>query len=188
MAKQDLNFLETYELLRDACNPKKNKDIWFRKETRRRNAFILLIQLRNGSRISEAIEAYNKFKNTHDYTVSVRIRKRGYEYEVVDGKRRRKRRFGDPEKLILRTMKIPEEVRWDFPYYEGTDASLGRWCLKTFGFNSHSLRYSYITFMSSKGYSPQVIAKTTGQKTLNLILDYTLEKLGDEALDHVLDD
>ena len=183
-----LNYHETYERLVECLTSKKIANKWFQVGHRQQDVAILLIQLRNGSRISEAIDAYTTFCNNGTRILLVRTRKRGYTFEVIDGKKKRKSHGNTPETPHYRKMIIPDEVVQRDIGYQPTVYRLSSWCKAVFGFNTHDLRYCYIGHMTNKGYPAQIIARTTGQKTLNMVLDYTLEQLGDEALDHVLDD
>ncbi len=49
-------------------------------------------------------------------------------------------------------------------------------CLRLLGINTHTLRYSYITYLIRKGYNPSLIAKITHHSNLNYILTYTQRK------------
>jgi Phage integrase family. len=124
---------------------------------------ILLIQLRNGSRIGEAIEAAKAFCESKAASVRVRIEKH---------------KEGDTRLMVL-----PEELR----NKEGREL-LAKACLrlekvkaprvdiadyakKTFGFNTHALRYAFITYLLKRGVSPSIIAKilATGLSTTSSI-------------------
>ena len=135
---------------------------------------ILLIQLRNGSRIGEAIEAVRQFCETKATAVRVRIEKH---------------KEGDTRLMVL-----PEELRGK----EGREL-LAKACLrlekvkaprvdiadyakKTFGFNTHALRYAFITYLLRRGVSPSIIAKITGHRSLDHILHYTEMKTAEDIL------
>ncbi len=135
---------------------------------------ILLIQLRNGSRIGEAIEAAKAFCETKAASVRVRIEKH---------------KEGDTRLMVL-----PEELR----NKEGREL-LAKACLrlekvkaprvdiadyakKTFGFNTHALRYAFITYLLKRGVSPSIVAKITGHRSLDHILHYTEMKTAEDIL------
>jgi len=135
---------------------------------------ILLIQLRNGSRIGEAIEAAKAFCESKAASVRVRIEKH---------------KEGDTRLMVL-----PEELR----NKEGREL-LAKACLrlekvkaprvdiadyakKTFGFNTHALRYAFITYLLKRGVSPSIIAKITGHRSLDHILHYTEVKTAEDIL------
>jgi len=135
---------------------------------------VLLIQLRNGSRIGEALEATKAFCSTKEYTVRVNIEK----HKGTD----------------TRLMVLPEELRGK----EGRDylanaclrltkmrnpkSAVKEYCRVTYGYNTHSLRYAFITYMLSKGVSPSFVAKITGHKNLSYVLHYTEVKTAEDIL------
>ena len=135
---------------------------------------VLLIQLRNGSRIGEAIEATKAFCESKATTVRVRVEK-----------------HQDNE---TRLMVLPEELRSKegrdylasaclrFTKRRNPKSAVKEYCRKTYGFNTHSLRYAFITYMLSKGVSPSFVAKITGHKNLSNILHYTERKTAEDIL------
>jgi len=100
---------------------------------------ILLIQLRNGSRIGEAIEAAKAFCETKATAVRVRIEKH---------------KEGDTRLMVL-----PEELRGKegkeylaqaclrLAKVKNPKSAVKVYCKATYGFNTHSLRYAYITYL-----------------------------------------
>ncbi len=135
---------------------------------------VLLIQLRNGSRIGEAVEATKAFCNTKDYTVRVTVEK----HKGTD----------------TRLMVLPEELRGK----EGREYlaqaclrlaktkkprdAVREYCRRVYGYNTHSLRYAFITYMLGRGISPSFIAKMTGHRNLSYILHYTETKTAEDLL------
>ena len=136
---------------------------------------VLLIQLRNGSRIGEAIEAARAFCETKATAVRVRVEK-----------------HKDPNDTRL--MVLPEELRGK----EGRDylrqaclrlekvkaprVDIADYAKKTFGFNTHALRYAFVTYLLRRGVSPSIIAKITGHRSLDYILHYTEVKTAEDIL------
>ncbi|MFP3256115.1 MAG: tyrosine-type recombinase/integrase [Thermoplasmata archaeon] len=137
---------------------------------------VLLVQLRNGSRIGEAIEATKAFCASKGKATSVRVK--------VE-----KHKANDTRLIVL-----PEELR----NKEGKEY-LSKACLrlsrvkaprvdiadfakKTYGFNTHALRYAFITYMLKRGVSPTIIAKITGHASLDYILHYTELKTAEDIL------
>jgi len=150
------------------------------KEHYRRKAFkhytyavILLIQLRNGARVSEAIEALRKFIETGTRKVEVRVRKH---------KRPEFRLMVLPKELSPRDLLPCSPV-----LEEADDKKLKKrvqlYARKELGINTHSLRYAFITYLLKKGVSPSIIAKITHHKNLNYILTYTQQKTADKILE-----
>ncbi len=135
---------------------------------------ILLIQLRNGSRIGEAIEAAKAFCETKATAVRVRIEKH---------------KEGDTRLMVL-----PEELRnkegrellakacLRLAKVKNPKSAVKVYCKATYGFNTHSLRYAYITYLLSKGVNPSLVAKITGHKNLSYILHYTQLKTAEDIL------
>jgi len=113
---------------------------------------ILLIQLVNGARISEAYDAYYQFVATGEREVRVLTRK--------------KRR---PD---YRTIYIPPEVA-PINIRVNID-SVKRVCKRELKTNTHSLRYAYITFAGADlKLPPQIVAKITHHSKPELIEYYT---------------
>lgn len=127
---------------------------------------ILLIQLRNGLRVSEAVEAYKKHLVTgaRELTVRVKKKKRGEERLVV----------------------IPSEVLKCMDLYHVDDHRLRErvrnYLYERYGLNTHSLRYAFITHLLRNGVSPVIVAKITKHSTLDHILRYTQEKIARDIL------
>lgn len=134
-------------------------------------SIVLLTQLRNGSRVSEAVDAVAEWVSSKKREVEVTVRKQ------------RK----NPEKRIMVVPKqLSEQDRLDV-------SGLRDWLLRDrtriehfarreFGWNTHSLRYAKVSQLSALGYPPQVIARITHHKKLDYIMRYTSQKLADEAL------
>lgn len=135
---------------------------------------VLLVQLRNGSRIGEAIEAVRQLCESKAVAVRVRIEKHK----------------GNDTRLMV----LPEELRGP----EGRERlrqaclrlsrlrapkhAIAVYCRKAFGFNTHSLRYAFITHLLSRGVNPSFIAKITGHRNLSYILHYTEMRKAEDIL------
>lgn len=159
-----LDYEETYHKILSHLNRTRNpKDV------------VLLIQLRNGSRVGEAIEALREFCETGKTEVHVRVEK-----------------HRDPRDQRL--MVLPEELRkgqgrvvlesacsW-LAGVESPKDAIKSYCRRTYGFNTHSLRYAFVTYMLKRGVSPTIIAKITGHSTLEHILHYTERKTAEDLL------
>lgn len=135
-------------------------------------ACVLLIQLRNGSRVSEAVDAAIKFADQRVSEVYVRVRKRrdGYERLMIL-----------PEELKIQDIAICKEI-----LSKGNPVlSVKVYAKKILGINTHSLRYARITHMLRNNISISIIAKITGHKKLDHILTYTQIKTAEEALRNI---
>lgn len=135
-------------------------------ERRKTKIAVLIVQLRNGSRISEAIEALEKFKLTGKREVEVKVRKK--------------------RKEEMRKMIIPDEIKLshiaDIPKLH----AVVMFAKRRYGFNTHSLRYSFITHLAMRGVSPQLISKITRHSKLDLLIDYTQEKMAEKVLKELI--
>jgi integrase len=132
-------------------------------------ACVLLIQLRNGSRVSEAVDAAIKLADQKSSEVYVKVRKRRDEYE---------RLMVLPEELKIQDIAVCREI-----LSRGNAALRVKvYAKKILGINTHSLRYARITHMLRNNISPSIVAKITGHKKLDCILTYTQIKTAEEAL------
>jgi integrase len=132
---------------------------------------ILLLQLRNGLRVSEAVRVFKEFLVKRTLEVEVRVSKKRrpetrlavVPRELLDAKLGGCRDLLtiDEEKLIMRVKKYSR---------------------RRYGFNTHSLRYAFITFLLRQGVSPSIIAKITKHSRLDYVLTYTQERVAEEVL------
>jgi integrase len=134
----------------------------------------LLVQLRNGSRIGEAIEATKAFCNTKEYNIRVKVEKhKGTDTRLMVLPEELRDRQGREylAQACIRLSKVKNAVN-----------AVKLYCRRTYGFNTHSLRYAYVTYMLSKGVNPSLVAKITGHKSLSYILHYTELKTAEDLL------
>lgn len=143
---------------------------------------MILTQLSNESRVSEAQEAVLKWATgSSDREVRVRTRKR----------------FDQEERLIIIPSAMLEEDRATISQFKddftrmilvkGKEAlycsPLRQYARRAYGINTHSLRYAGITDLGVRQkVSPLVIGKITKHKNLNQLLTYLQEKEGIEEL------
>lgn len=168
---------------------------------------VLLIQLINGARISEAFDAMRFWTENGNYEQQVNVRKRGKvvncltcggfyslrskehgpkEHTELTGHAEFSQPYNRPEP---RLMSIPKELTEEDRKIAEKGVQRGvtvnatkLFAIKVMGFNTHALRYAQITELARKGMAPQVIAKVTHHKTLTFILSYTQQKEADRAL------
>ena len=115
------------------------------------------------------IREYEKDENGHIiYYEEKHTNRRTGEQYVIKRKKVKSRDW----KPYYRWVAIPDIILHKIGEYKGSDMTLWYYSMKFYGWNPHSLRYAYIT-ERSKTDQPQMIAKVTGQATLNLILGYT---------------
>jgi len=131
------------------------------KRTKTRVALqILLIQLTNGARISEAYDAYYQWvKEPSRKEVYIRTRKK--------------------KKQDLRLIIIPESLE---PINVKVHIDGVKHCCKHFlGVNTHSLRYAYITYLGTRHKLPyQIISKITHHSRPELVEHYTLQLIAEQ--------
>lgn len=171
-----LNFNKTEKIIRERLEEyKKLADNSDRKANSLTKICALYTQLMNGSRIGEACEALKKFHETGDRQVDVMLEKQSEKtIKKQGGARYRKMRI--PE-IILKRDIFPEALnRRQIPSY----------CINIFGFNTHSLRYAYIGKLSNERVPPQHIAKITGHKNLDNIINYSQEIEANKVADEVV--
>lgn len=133
---------------------------------------ILLIQLCNGARISEAVEGALEWATTGKREVKVRARKRTKEEYSrlirIPSDLSSKHRIAIAGLKPIGVEKLTDRVK--------------HFCRNQLGYNTHALRYAFITHLTHLGYSPSLIAKITGHKSLDHILSYTEKQLAEEVL------
>ena len=162
-----LDYEKTYKKLVKLLNEYKSKN-GIRNLTRLCYIIVLLTQLRNGSRISESFEFIRNIANNFKRQDIVRVRK----HKTIE----------------YRLMILPREVRKnDILKIAGiinktNINNVKVWCRENLGFNTHALRYAFVSYLAKRGISPQIIAKITKHKNLNYIVTYTQEKLAEEIL------
>lgn len=156
-----LDYDKTYKLILNHYN-KTDRD------TSKAYDIILLTQLRNGSRLGETIKFLKLVVETKKKEAYIKVEKRkdGYERLMVL-----------PEEIKLR-----DALRVGYILKEATVGRVSTYCKYTYGFNTHSLRYAFISYLCKKGVAPQLIAKITGHKTLDYILYYTQQTKAEELL------
>lgn len=174
----------------DEKNYVKKKGILLRKEV---YSLISIIQLRNGSRISEAVEAFKKFmkKNTDFYSkVIVKIAKsKTTKYKKgTDEKFTTKTRF---RKMIFPTTWIDlpivylNEIREFLEEYGGNlKKRVLDFLFRNFEYNTHSLRYAFINHMLYEEKKEMaLVAKFVGHTNVSQLVRYTQAKETDKLFD-----
>jgi integrase len=156
-----------------------------------------LIQLRNGSRVGEALDALILFVENPVKMVSVLTLKRRDTYL---------REMILPDEVTLDDLKMVKEVilRKNLKVYFDTAKRkkdlenhkrkrravcvLSHFFRYHYKFSSHALRYSWINFITSEKKEPvSIVARITGHKSMELIYRYTGRKAARKALIHLFD-
>ncbi len=135
---------------------------------------IALIQLQNGSRISETINAVKMFIANHDLKVAIIIiakRKDGFRRKILL-----------PELITKEIMeRIKPEIKNDT--IEELSKKIRMFLTRHYGWNTHSLRYALINYLAIEKKVPvNLVSKLVGHKNMNQLLTYTQNKHVDELL------
>jgi Phage integrase family. len=131
---------------------------------------ILLVQLRNGCRVSESVKAFLEFVKTSRIEVYVDVSKK---------KQKEMRLVIIPNEVVHLRDYCSELLSVDFRKLVDR---VKHYCRYTYKFNTHSLRYSFITYLLRNGVNVSIIAKITRHSRLDYILRYTQEKVADRVL------
>jgi integrase len=132
--------------------------------------YILLIQLRNGSRVSEAVRAFKQFIMTGKPEVEIPVSKK---------KRPETRLMVLPEEIADKLKECVDYVTVDD---DKLTTRVKVYAVRNLKINTHSLRYSFITYLIRTGVNPTLVAKITRHSKLDYILHYTQEKVADRIL------
>lgn len=167
---------------------------------------ILLTQLANGTRISEAFDAIQGWCTNGLREQQVKVRKLGHilrceqcgskfnirskvNSPAKHTKEKGHDKFTELEVLEQRLAKIPSEcLPEDMPFIQEsfergvTIGAVKAFALRNLKINTHSLRYAKITALSKDGQPAQMVAKITHHRNLNFIVDYLSQKAADEVL------
>lgn len=153
---------------------------------------IAMIQLRNGSRISEAVEAFYKFINEDDFEKRVLVK-------IAKSKSTKYKKYSK-EKYITKTrfreMKFPntwieikylKKIKYYLKHYT-TEKKLKKrvlaYLLRNLKSNTHSLRYAFINYMIYiKKEEMGKVAKHIGHSNLNQLIRYTQQLEADKLFD-----
>ena len=122
---------------------------------------ILLIQLTNGARIKEAIRAFKTFVESGQREFYLKAEKHGNtRFFVIHAVIRN--RLAYKSILTIADDKLESRIRM--------------FALKYLKCNTHSLRYAMISHLAKDAVDPAIIAKVTGHKKLDRIIQYTQTK------------
>ena len=131
---------------------------------------VLAVQLMNGLRISEAIDALREFTRTGKRELAVRVRKKRNKEEV-------------------RPVRIPKvikdwyrDVYWDYVFDDKIERRIVAWASKH-GINTHSIRYAWITKKLKEGHNPAIVARAVRHSRIDLVLRYTQKIEADKLIE-----
>ena len=152
---------------------------------------ISMIQLRNGSRISEACEAFRKFmKLGLDSKVTVKIAKSKSIKYKKDTKEKftTKARFREmiyPKPWVKREIPCLDDIKNFLREYEGNlKKRVLDYLLRHHNCNTHSLRYAFINYMLyDQKKEMALIAKFVGHSDISQLVRYTQLKETNKLFD-----
>lgn len=170
-----VNFSEANKIFTENISKLISKNI-FNSYDQKRLSFnvVCLIQLKNGSRISETITAIKMFlKNPDCKIVTITIAKR------KDGATRK---IKLPDLITRGILEIVgREIKDDtIPKLSN---KVRAFLINHYGWNTHSLRYALINYLAIERREPiNLVSKLVGHKNMNQIMAYTQNKHVDELL------
>lgn len=132
---------------------------------------VLLLQLRNGLRVGEAVAAFKQFLRDRRAELYVRVEKR---------RDNKARLVVVPVELLASDVSV---CGW---MLDVDDVVLNRrlrvYARSTYLVNTHSLRYSFVSYLLRLGVDPAHVSRALGHKNLQTLLNYTSEKESEEIL------
>ena len=149
-----------------------------KKHTRCYDA-VLLLQLRNGARISEAIRGFLAYLRG-EAKYHPRSRKLVVQVQVSKKKKPEERLIVIPEELKDMDLSECKALMGEDPLR--LKRRIEQYARDKYGFNTHSLRYAFITYLLIRGVNPSIVAKITRHSRLDFILRYTQEKAAEDLL------
>jgi integrase len=131
---------------------------------------ICLIQLRNGSRISESIRAFKEWIKTNKTEIYVKVSKKKHleerlmiiPHEIINY------RLYCVDLLDINDIVLRERVRATLYYY--------------FKINTHSLRYAFITYLLRNNVNPAIVSKLIRHSKLETLMHYVQVKQAEDVL------
>lgn len=163
---------------------------------------IEMIQLRNGSRISEAIDAFKKFMKVDDLTklIDIKIAKSVAKKSILNKKATSKEDLYKDIVTEIRFRKMEFPLYWinnivdiqelftklkktheDMINKKNLRLNIVNYMMSRFECNTHSLRYAFINYMITDEEKPlSTVAKFIGHANVNQLVTYTQQKESDK--------
>jgi len=135
-----------------------------------RSVNILITQLTNGLRVSEALDCYYKFLETLEREIEVKLAKSKDKYRIC----MIPPFFDKLDVLLTKDVKRPHPT------------VLTHIARRYFGFNTHSLRYAFINYMLQQDIDVATVSKIVGHRKLDTILTYVQERRARRTLEEHL--
>jgi integrase len=141
-----------------------------KSKTTRCYLVVALIQLRNGSRISEAIRAFKEWVKTSRTELYVRVSKKKKEETrlMIIPQEILQYRLLCVDLLDINDLVLRERIRATLHYY--------------FKINTHSLRYAFITYLLRNNVNPAIVSKIVKHSRLDTLLKYVQVKESERIL------
>jgi integrase len=135
---------------------------------------IALIQLRNGSRISEAVRAFKEWIGTNKTELYVRVSKKKKEETrlMIIPQEILQYRLLCVDLLDINDLVLRERIRATLHYY--------------FKINTHSLRYAFITYLLRNNVNPAIVSKIIKHSKLDTLLSYVQVKESERVLKNIM--
>ncbi len=131
-------------------------------------AAILLLQLRNGCRVSEAVRAFQAWLRTGERELTVPLAKAKNRTRLV---------------VVPQELQLPEECVHLADVPEKLLVKRAKmYAIRKLGVNTHSLRYAYITMLLREGVNPAIVSKIVGHARLDTLLSYVQRAKAEEIL------
>lgn len=170
-----------YHLLVERLNnPKKSSVVTLRLII---YTLIALTQLKNGCRISEACVAFYTYKQENSFIPSIKVRisksdaaKKNKQGETFIPKTRFRdivfQKFVDVSPIESQLLSSLQTI----PFSKLKKRVLAH-LIRNFDFNTHSLRYSRVTYLlNTKGIDVVTVSKFIGHNNINTIIKYVQDK------------
>jgi site-specific recombinase XerD len=131
---------------------------------------IALIQLRNGSRISEAVRAFKEWIRTNKTEIYVRVSKK---------KREETRLMIIPSEIAHYRLQCVDMLDIDNKVLRNRVLATLYYYFKI---NTHSLRYAFITHLLRNNVNPAIVSKIIKHSKLETLLHYVQVKESERVL------
>ena len=134
------------------------------------NNSILLVQLRNGSRVSEAVRAFISWVRNGKREQIVRLSKRK-----------------NAQRLMIIPPELDERVRDTCVHLVDISEKkliqrVKTYAIRTHRFNTHSIRYAFITYLLAHGVESAIVSRLVGHTKLDTLLRYVQQKRAEDLL------
>jgi len=131
---------------------------------------VIAIQLTNGLRISEAIEATKKWAKSGKTVLEVKVRKKRRKQEIRPVK---------IPKFVIKTREYIQDVLREKD--EKLERRIVSWASKH-KINTHSVRYAWVTKKLKEGVNPAIVAGALRHSKLDMLMKYVQRMEADKLV------